>query len=353
MIRSDRVAMKKIILFFILSFAVFNITSQEVQKDEPSWVYLKRAENLKDRGEYALAMIEANTAKRVYINERLGAYYTKLRDDVKNRNMTDYEVKKVVEEKRKSIMVDDEYPSYHELMGDLYLLTGFLEEADREYKKALSQKAFFDYDEKLIEIKYKQADVYKKKNDFDIASVVYSEIINKYLSLKKREFWDRVRLNIKEDPSLERCFRIYRIDGIQYMKALFEQGKRAALLQRPDDALFYLVNAAVVWMTYYDSLVKQYQDSFQYTNPIDFINYLSDKRINKNISTEDRAIIDDIMFFLGYASLLKDNEDIATYYFDIAITFSKNSGREAEITNRVEYFKIDKKYRIMYSELKD
>ena len=345
--------MKKIILFFILSLTLLNIIGEEIKRDEPSWTFLKRAENLKERGEYALAVTEANNAKRIYINERLAIYYDSLRNDMKNRNMTDYEIKKIVEEKRKTIMTDDEFPAYHELLGDLYVSTGFLEEADREYKKAISQKEFFDYSEKLIEIKYKQADVYKKKNDFDIASVVYSEIIANYLLLRKREFWDRIKINIKDDPSLERCFRIYRIDGIQYMRALFEQGKRSALLQRPDDALFYLVNAAIVWMTYYDSLIKQYQDSFQYTNPIDFIIYLSDRRINKNISKEDRAIIDDIMFFLGYSSLLKDNEDIAAYYFDIAIAFSKSSGRENEIKNKVEYLKRDKNYRIMYSELKD
>jgi len=344
--------MKKTILFFILLFILLNINGEEIKKDEPSWVYLKRAENLKEKGEYALAVTEANYAKRVYINERLAIYYDSLRNDIRNRNMTDYEIKKIVEEKRKTIMIDDEFPAYHELLGDLYVLTGFLDEADREYKKAISQKDFFDYNEKIIEIKYKQADVYKKKNDFDIASVVYSEIVANFLSLKKRDFWDRIRINIKEDPSLERCFKIYRIDGIQYMVSLFEQGKRAALLQRPDDALFYLVNAAIVWMTYYDSLIKKYQNSFQYTNPIDFINYLSDKRINRNISKEDRAIIDDIMFFLGYASLLKDNEDIANYYFDIAIAFSKSSGRENEITNRVEYLKRDKNYRFVYSELK-
>ena len=345
--------MKKTILFFILSFIFFNISAEEIKKDEPSWVYLKRAENLKEKGEYALAVTEANYAKRVYINEKLATYYDTLRNDIKNRNMTDYEIKKVVEEKRKAVMVDDEYPAYHELLGDLYVLTGFLDEADREYKKAISQKDFFEYSEKLIEIKYKQADIYKKRNEFDIASVVYGEIIANYLSLRKSEFWDRIRLNIKDDPSLERCFRIYRIEGIQYMRALFEQGKRSALLQRPDDALFYLVNAAIVWMTYYDSLIKNYQNSFQYTNPIDFISYLSNKRINKNISQEDSAIIDDIMFFLGYSSLLKDNEDIANYYFDIAIAFSKNSGRENEITNKVEYLRRNKDYRITYSELKN
>lgn len=337
---------KRNIFYFFILILPFFLFSQKKDK-ELSWVYLKRAENLKIKGEYSLAIIEAKNARNAFIDEKIEKFYIETRKA--NPDKTEYEIKKIVEQKKSELMINDSYPQYHRLMGDLYFLTGFLNEAEEEYKKTINGEKYLDYPQEIIEVKYKLADVYTKKRDYEVADIVYREIVDEYFKSKEKDFWQRVRYNIKNDITLNHVFRIYRIDGIEYLEALYRIGFRSSLLNRKEDAMFFLVNAAIVWMTYYSSLIKKVESEFQYSGPSDFISFLNSK--NKYEYVKENYIMDEIMFFIGYISGLEKNYKIRDSFFNLAISFSKYGSKSSEIFNRVEYIKKDPEHIISYDEI--
>lgn len=336
--------MKNSFVIIFLLVISFYISTEELT--EPSWVYLKRAENLIEKREYALAIIEAKKAKRAFIDERLKRYYEEIRE--KHKNKIEFELLTMVKKKESELIANDDYPQYHEIMGDIYVKTGMLEQGIDEYKRALSQKKLFEYPEKEIELKYKIADVYNIQKEYEVAEVYYMEILEWYFRKKPQEYWNRIKFNIKEDATLSRVFKIYRIDGIEYLEALYKVGRRNAILQRKEDALFYLANAAIVWMTYFSNVIKRYHYEFQYSNPTDFINYISKKRLYEYESKD--FLMDEIFFFIGYIYLLSGEEKIKDHYFNLSKIFTKGTKKEEEINSRIEYFKINKEYRLRIDE---
>jgi hypothetical protein len=335
-----------IIIFILSNFCLF----AQGKKDDPSWVYLQRAENLKEKGDYSNAIIEARKAKLKFINERLDEYYNELRST--NRDKTDYEIKKIVEKKRTEMATDDNFPRYHEIMGDLFILTNFLSEAEKEYKKALLQKTFFEYKEKEIELKYKLASVYEKLMNFEVADIIYREIALVYLNKRNPAVWSRYKDYISKDSSLDHIFRIFKEEGIEYQEALFKIGRRSAILGRYDDALFYLSNSAIVFMTYNSDTIRKTEYNFQYSGPVDFINYLTRKDFAEYFSF-DSYYFDEILLFIGYVNQKKGENTIASYYYDLSLTFSKMNKRVNEIKYMVEYLKKNKDHNITYEEIKD
>ena len=340
--------MKNIFLLLFILSALVLIYSKDNGND-PSWVYLKRAENMKENGEYSLAIIEAKKARMKYFEEEIAKYYESIRDIYTDK--IEYELKKMVDKKRDELLANDNYPQYHELMGDLYVLTNFLDEAEKEYKIALTQKRYFAYPHKYIEIKYKIADIYNKENNYELQDIVYREITEEYFNTKNESYWNRIKINIKNDQTLNHVFRIYRIDGIEYLEAIYKIGRRSALLRRKnEESLFYLANAAIVWMTYYSNLIKKSNFDFQYSNPSDFINYISKDRLYEYQTKE--YIIDEIFFFIGYVFHVENEYEIRDYYFNLALIFSKGTKREEELRKRINYFNLDKDYILTYDEIK-
>jgi hypothetical protein len=345
---------KFIFTAFIILFNILYIYPEK-ENTQPSWVYLKRAENYKEKGEYGKAFLEARKSRDVYIEEKIKIYYEEIRD--KYRNKIEYELLTMTKDKRKELLENDDYPKYHELMGDLFVLTGQLDDAEKEYKKCLSQSKFFDYPQKKIEIKYKLADIFDRRMEYELEDITYREIVGDFFAKKKNDFWDRIRLNIKgdestgvkSDPSLSKVFKIYRLDGMEYLKALYKIGRRAAILQRSDEALYYLSIAAIVWMTYYSELIKKNEYDFQYADPSSFINYISKKKLFEYESEE--YYMDLIFFYIGYVNKLKKEDKIKDYYFNLAVIFSKNTDRTNELQNLIEYLQKDKDYLLTYNEL--
>jgi tetratricopeptide (TPR) repeat protein len=329
--------MNKFILMFFILTAINQLIFTEKIKDEPSWVYLKRAENLKERGEYSQAVVEARRAREVYVKEQVDKFFDEIRE--KSAEKTDYEIKKIVESKREELMQKDNFPEYHELLGDLFVLTNFLSEAEKEYNKAAEQKQFFEYKEKANEISYKLSGVYEKGQNYEAADIIYREMAKDFMSRKDSGFWSRLKDYIKQDSTLSRIFRIYRDDGIEYFKALYKIGKRSSLLGRPDDALFYLANAAVVYMTYKAGKIRETNYQFQYAGPVDFIKFAGKKEYS-TIGGND--YFDEVLFFIGYANRQKGNNKISGYFFDLALRMSKGTARESEIKNRIEYLGISR-----------
>ncbi len=315
--------------------------------DDPSWVYLRKAYNMKESGLYSEALILARKSKQLLIKEKLNAYYEEILE--LHTDKVGFELKRMVDQKEKELQIEDNYPEYHELVGDIFVLTDFLDEAIKEYKIALLQKDLFDYKDKEIEISYKLADVYQKKREFEMADIIYREILERFFITKNREFWDRIKNNIKADPTLSHVFRIYRIDGIVYLKALYEVGKRSSILQRHDDALYFLSIAAIVWMTYYDLIIKSEVYSFSYSSPADFINFMTKKSISEYKSND--YIVDQIMFYIGYAAQLKNETSIKNHYYNLAIKFSEGTKREIEIKKRINYFIINPAHKLSYQDI--
>ncbi len=330
-------------LFLIFLF-LFTIT---LYSDEPSWVYLRQAQNKLESGEYAEALILARRSKQVLIREQLELYYQQI-----SRQYTDkiaFELRRMVDEKERELQLNDNYPAFHELVGDIYVLTDFLDEAIREYRIALNQKEYFEYSDKEIEINYKLAGIYQKKREFETADIIYREIAQKFFQLKNREYWNRIKTNITDDATLAHVFRIYRINGIVYQKALYEIGRRSAILQRTEDALFYLVCAAIVWMTYYDTIIKTENFFFSYSGPADFINFVTKSTLG-SYRTND-YIIDEIMFYIGYANHLNNQMNIRNHFFNLATKFAEGTDRSIELRNRINYFNLVRDYRISYNEI--
>lgn len=334
----------KYLIILLILFISQLLFSQE--QNQPSWVYLENAQNLIEKGEYSQAVIEARKARTVFINEKISQYYDFIREKYKQK--IEYELKEMLIAKEKELLENDNYPQYHEIMGDLYVYTNMLDQAIKEYKKALSQKDYFEYKQKLMEIKYKLADVYIKKQDYELSEIIYREITDEFFNKKTPDFWAKVKDNIHKDQTLNHVFRIYRIEGIEYLDALYKIGRRNAILQRNDEALFFLVTAAIVWMTYYSDVIKKFHFEFQYTTPADFINYLAKKRLYEYESKE--FVMDQIFFFIGYIYLLKNQTQINEHYFNLSKIFSQNTGREEEITAKIEYFKVTKDYKLRLDE---
>jgi hypothetical protein len=337
---------KLLIAFFLYSIIQTFIYSDEILK-EPSWVYLKKAENLCQNGSYSEAVIEARNARKKFINEQLDKYFTDIY--YVNKDKTEYEIKKMVDKRREELYLDDNYPSFHELIGDLYVKTNFIDEAIKEYRNALSQKKYFEYPQKNIELKYKIAHVYHKKNEYELEDVFYREIVKDYLDSKSNEYWNRLKNKINNEPSLNNIFRIYKLNGIEFLEALYKIGRRSSILQRDKEALFYLTNAAVIWMTYYSTIIRKYYDDFKYSNPVDFLNFLSKNRIEE-YSTND-FFIDEIFFYIGYTFLIVKKNDLKDYYFNLALSFSKDTKDYEDLKDRINYFKIDKNYFLKLEEL--
>ena len=337
--------MKKLIVLLSLFSCVFVLFAQE-SLSEPSWVYLKRAENLKHKGEYAQAILEARRAKAAQFNERVEEYYQLMKSVHKDK--TDYEVRRIVNDKKDDFLEEDTFPQYHELMGDLYVATGFLDEAEDEYRAALQAKAYFEYPQKGLEIRYKLSDIYEKKLDFDLQDIMNREICEDFFASKDKDLWQRIKFNIKTDPSLSHVFRVYRLEGIEYMKALYSIGKHAVMQQRKDDGLFYLTLAAIVWMTSCSDLVKRNVYDFSYAGPTDFIVVLND--IAKYQYVTDETIIEEILFYIGYAYHIDHNYKIRDNYLELAQTFASNSSKRNKIGILCETLRRDANHILRYEE---
>jgi len=256
----------------------------------------------------------------------------------------------MIDAKRKELYVNDNYPDFHEIMGDIYSATGFTEESITEYKKALSQESYFTFPQTLLQINYKLADVYLKRKDYELADIIYREITAGLFKTKNQDYWERIRYNIEKDPSISHVFRIYRIDGIEYMKALYMIGKRSALLQRKKESIYYLTLASIIWMTYYDSLIKIYHFDFQYSGPADFIPYLKKKDIVGNIPPED-YLMDRIFFFIGYLYHISGDNDLQKYYFNLSLAFGIHEEKFSQIKKLIEYFDLNSAYKLQYDEI--
>ncbi len=338
----------KLIFLFLFILLFIPMVNSTEEKTEPSWVYLERAENLKEKGDYGTAFLIARKARDVFIDEKVRAYYEEIREQYKNK--TDYELDTMASERKKALVKNDNYPKYHELMGDLYVLTNELDIAEKEYNKCLAQSKYFDYPQKQLEIKYKLADIYSRRSQFELADVTYREIAAPYFAKKSSDYWNMFRnnitgnadLNIQPDPTLGRIFKLYRIDGMEYYKALYKIGRRAALLQQNDDALFYLANAAIVWMTNYSEIIKKTDFDFQFTDPASFINYISNKKLFEYGSGD--YYMDLVFFYIGYVNKLKKENKARDYYFNLAVIFSKNTNRTEVLQGLIEYMKKDPSY---------
>lgn len=333
----------------LLIFGVFFIHPENgaLAGGDPSWVHMKRAENLKESGEIALALTEARKARNKYIEEMLADFYEKAA--IENPYLTKYELGKLRKQKELELKKNDIYPAYHEIAGDLYVMSDFLEEAIKEYKETLNQKKYFDYKDKEIEVKYKLADAYGKSGMPELEDSVYREICSGFFLQKKDEYWNRVRENIRKDLTLDHVFKVYRFEGIKYLKALYMVGRRCAVLQRNEESLFYLSSAAIVWMTYYSGMIKEQNDIFQYEGPSDFINY-----IKNNVHLEfmkDNYVIDFIMFYIGYNAHVSRDYAIMKYYFDLSRAFSVAGGRSDEIRDMVSFLSKNKNYLMNFSEM--
>ena len=338
-----------LMIFLVLVFSFQLISAQSNSKDntEPSWVYLKKADNFKEQGDYSTAIIEARKARLRFIEEQLDEYFLMVKETFTEK--TDYELMKLVNAKEIQLKKDDIYPEYHELMGDLYMLTDFLEEAEKEYKISLEQKNFFDYTDKVIEIKYKLAEVYNKKRNYELEDIVYREILEEYFEQKSGDYWNRMKYNIRKDQTLSHVFRIYRVDGIKYLEALFKVGRRAALLKRKNESLFYLANAAIVWMTYYNIFIKNYNYNFQYSSPVDFINYLSNRNIFEYLSED--YLIHEIMFYIAYNFYLNDQDVIMNQFFELSRKFGAGTDEEEILIDRIAFLLENRGYVITYEEI--
>jgi tetratricopeptide (TPR) repeat protein len=337
--------MKKSVLLLLLFSAVISVFAQE-QLSEPSWVYLKRAENLSHKGEYAQAILEARKAKTAQFNERVEEYYQLLK--AANKDKTDYEVRRMVNDKKSDFQKEDTFPQYHELMGDLYVATGFLDEAEEEYRFALQAKAYFEYPQEELELKYKLSDVYGKRLDFDLQDITDREICESFFASKEKDLWQRIKFNIKTDPSLSHVFRVYRLEGTEYMRALYSIGKHAVLQQRKDDGLFYLTLAAIVWMTGCSDLIKRNVYDFSYAGPTDFIVVLND--IAKYQYVTDETIIEEILFYIAYAYHIDHNYKIRDNYLELAETFAANSSKRNKISILCETLRRDSSHKLTYEE---
>lgn len=342
--------MKKINLVAVFCVLSFSLLFGLEAKD-PSWVYLKRAENWKDKGDYINAMSEARKAKARYIEEVLEVYWQELLQ--KHPEETDYELKKLLKQKEQQLKVTDNYPQYHNVMGDLYIQTNFLQEAEAEYKLVLEQQKFLDYPDQVIEVQYKLAALYSSRGNLDLEEMIYREIASGFFVQRNQEYWNRIRYNIREDITLSHAFKIYRLeDGMKYFHALYKIGKREAIAQRVNDSLFYLSCAAIVWMTYFSQEIRKDQSGFQYDGPSQFLNYLNNPAFSMDIVGND-FLMDKVMFYIGYNYFLNREYKIMSHYFDLAIAFADKIGRGNLIRDRVNYLNQNRSHILTYKELLD
>lgn len=316
--------------------------------NDPSWVHLKRAENLTAKGEYSEAMSEVRKARACHIDEALMRYWNKL--VVENPDKTEYELKKLLQKEEQKLKVSDNYPQYHNIVGDLYVKTNFLSEAEREYKLVLEQQDFLDYPDEILNVHYKLAELYSVRGDLDLEEMTYLKIISEFIATKKESYWERIRYNIRQDITLSHIFKVYRLDnGMKYFNALYNIGRHAAIAQKRDESLFYLGCAAIVWMTHFSDEIRKSQPDFHYTGPVNFINYINNPAF-KIVLTED-FVFDKLMFFIGYNHFLNGNVQERDHYFNLAKSFAAKTGRENAVGDFIDYLVAHPEHVLTYQEI--
>ena len=333
------------IYFIIFLFSQAFLFSEELK--DPSWVYLKRASNFIEKKDFANALSEVKKSRLRKINEDLDAYWEKINLDFPEK--TRYELKKMMKEKEALLKVEGGFPQYHYIVADIYANTDFLDEAEKEYRVALSQSENLDYPDQILEIQYKLALLYNKKGNLYLEQMTYHEILKGFFSQKNNEYWERIRYNIREDMSLNYVFKIYRIEGIKYLKALYQLGVHEALLQKQNESLFYLNLATIVWMTYYGTEIKKFVPEFQYEGPVDFINYIKNNRFSKHVN--DDFIIDKLMFYIGYNLFINREYQIASHYFKLSLIYAESTGRLVMIRDQINYLENNKDHVLTYEEI--
>ena len=213
----------------------------------------------------------------------------------------------------------------------------------------MDTKKDLDYPDRVIEIQYKLAKLYNKKGITHLEEMMYHDILAGLFATYNKDYWNRIRYNIREDLTLGYVFKIYRIDGIKYLNALYKIGVHEAIMQKRDEALFYLSLATVVWMTYYGNEIKGFLPNFQYESPVDFTNYMKNKRFAEYINED--FIIDYLMFYIGYIHHSNKSFETAAHYFTLAKTYSHFSGRHIMIRDLISYLESHPDHLITYEEI--
>ena len=84
-----------------------------------------------------------------------------------------------MQKEEQNLKISDNYPQYHNIVGDLYVKTNFLSEAEREYKLVLEQQDFLDYPDEILNVRYKLAELYSSRGDLDLEEMTYLESVHR------------------------------------------------------------------------------------------------------------------------------------------------------------------------------
>lgn len=332
----------------LVLFLFISITSLfAADNSDPSWVHLQRASNFIERKDFANALTEARKARNRRIEEELDVYWEEINKNFPEK--TRYELIRMKQDRESVLRTGDNYPQYNYIIADIYAGTNFLDEAEKEYRKALDNGRFLDYPDQIIEIKYKLASLYNKKGSIFLEEMMYRDILKDFFKQRNQEYWDRIRYNIREDLTLNYVFKIYRLDGMKYLEALYKLGRHEAIMQRRNESLFLLSCAAIVWMTYYGNEIKKTASDFQFEGPVDFINYINNQRFLRYINED--FIVDKLMFYIGYNHFINRDYEISSHYFKLSLIYAERTGRTVMLRDKINYLSNNKDHVLTYEEI--
>ena len=126
-----------------------------------------------------------------------------------------------IQELKKYILAQKEYPEAYKLIGDIYKLEGEYDFAEDYYKKALDNEGVLDVPDEKFEILYLLADISRLKNDFDRMEIRLLNVIGTQQLEKNKIISRAIKNTVKADlaDNVNKTFQLYRTYDFYSLKA--------------------------------------------------------------------------------------------------------------------------------------
>lgn len=234
----------KALLFFLLS----SLTTLSALEEKPVWVEFQQARALYESGEFREAL-------NYFLNVTKG---------------------------------DRPFPEAEYMIGLLYLEEGELEIAEKQVLKALENSHYLEVKQEILTYKYKLADIYLLKEDYDSYVKQLKDIIGgDDLDIKEirdqRAFYDTLL-----ESGIDRLLHLYRKDADSVLNARVFLGYYYNSIGDYKTAVTYLLPSMLALITEVinDRVVENRE--YQFSGMVDFFNSLNrDKRSAKYFKEHD------------------------------------------------------------------
>jgi len=173
-----------------------------------------------------------------------------------------------IEELKKYINIQKEYPEAYKLIGDVYKLEGEYDFAENYYKKALENENVLDIPDEKYEILYLLADISRLKNDFDRMEIRLLNVIGTKQLEKNKIISRAIKNTVKADLSenVDKMFQLYRTYDYYSLKAYNLLAEYYFSLEENDKAFNYSALAVINGFSKICTLLEKRNLDYSFTS---------------------------------------------------------------------------------------